>query len=128
MILVSGQILTFLLHFYELALNLIGLFGALLIVKLRVIFRYPINFHFKFVSYKKGALVADSSERIHKHDISGSGAASREYVPTGKPGSRLPHMHVKPLTEVSTEVLLFLMKLLFIKQFAWWFEGKEIPN
>lgn len=87
---------------------------CLIVVKLKVILGYTIIFHFNFVSYKEGALVADTSESTLKFDRSGSGTVSREYVPTGKPGSRLPHMHVKPLTEVSTKVSLFLMNFFLL--------------
>lgn len=56
-------------------------------------------------SYEEGALVADESgESTQKGDkLKHSKRASREYIPSAKVGSRLPHMPVRALT-ASSEV------------------------
>ncbi|KAJ4798841.1 3-(3-hydroxy-phenyl)propionate/3-hydroxycinnamic acid hydroxylase [Rhynchospora pubera] len=91
--------------------------GVMRLEKLKRIFAEGKSLQLQFPAhdlgfcYTEGALVADTSENTQNCNRAGSGRVSREYIPTGRPGSRLPHMHVKPFTAASTEETLSTLDL-----------------
>lgn len=54
------------------------------------------------VRYLKGALVPDSDSA--QDALEAPTGHRRDYIPTGAPGSRLPHMNVRLLSNLTSEV------------------------
>ncbi|XP_072969694.1 uncharacterized protein [Typha angustifolia] len=84
--------------------------GSLRLARLKSIFDEGKSLQLQFPAedlgfcYQEGALVADFGNDIRETEATDSyRRASKEYVPSAKPGSRLPHMQVRALGASSIE-------------------------
>lgn len=69
------------------------------------------------VRYLKGALVPDSGSA--QDALEAPTGRRRDYIPTGSPGSRLPHMNVRLLLNLTSEVCPSLISPLSLPLFFW---------
>lgn len=85
--------------------------GSMRLERLRSIFREGKSLQLQFPAedlgfcYREGALVADGGNRTEIEAASGHRSGPRDYIPSAKPGSRLPHMQVRaPNTSFSKDI------------------------
>lgn len=92
--------------------------GSARLAKLRQIFEEGQSLQLQFPAedlgfrYRKGALVSEDDSVLNVHEA--PTGRRRDYIPCSEPGSRLPHMNVKLLSNPSSKEILSTLDLVSI--------------